>query len=171
MTCGHERPCERAPETAQARIVKHACGSVLVDGESVTLIQDLKLKGSSHVIKGGAKLTGIRLVDGDHKIFCKIDGGAIGLKCLFRKEGLRVFAEQPSLFGSGLGHERERAHRIRRGRPTARSPQSGWFFIAEPSPKSPQFQAAFTELLDQGAQRGRAEGTTNRGARRNTSEM
>ena len=84
MTCGHE--WERAPEPEQARVVKDAFGNVLVDGDSVTLIKDLPLKGSSQVIKGGAKAKNIRLVDGDHEISCKIDGISIGLKACFVKK-------------------------------------------------------------------------------------
>ena len=83
LTCGHEWPHE-AP--VEARVVKDAYGTVLADGDSVTLIKDLKLKGSSQVIKGGAKAKGIRLVDGDHEISCKIEGSAIGLKACFVKK-------------------------------------------------------------------------------------
>ena len=87
VTCGHEWARE-AQETqdAQARVVKDAFGTVLADGDSVTLIKDLKLKGSSQVIKGGTKAKSIRLVDGDHEISCKIDGSAIGLKACFVKK-------------------------------------------------------------------------------------
>jgi protein PhnA len=84
MTCGHEWPREAAP--AEARVVKDAYGTVLADGDSVTLIKDLKLKGSSQVIKGGTKAKGIRLVDGDHEISCKMEGSAIGLKACFVKK-------------------------------------------------------------------------------------
>ncbi|MEI6560459.1 MAG: zinc ribbon domain-containing protein YjdM [Verrucomicrobiota bacterium] len=84
MTCGHE--WSREPEAAEARVVKDAYGTVLADGDSVTLIKDLKLKGSSQVIKGGTKAKSIRLVDGDHEISCKIDGSAIGLKACFVKK-------------------------------------------------------------------------------------
>jgi protein PhnA len=89
QTCGHEWPREQ-PEaeeaTAGPRVVKDAHGTVLADGDSVTLIKDLKLKGSTQVIKGGTKAKGIRLVDGDHEISCKIDGSAIGLKACFVKK-------------------------------------------------------------------------------------
>lgn len=84
VTCGHEWPKEVAP--AAARVVKDAHGTVLADGDSVTLIKDLKLKGSSQVLKGGTKAKGIRLVDGDHEISCKIDGSVIGLKACFVKK-------------------------------------------------------------------------------------
>ena len=84
VTCGHEWAREEA--AAGSRVVKDAHGTVLADGESVTLIKDLKLKGSSQVIKGGTKVKSIRLVDGDHEISCKIDGSAIGLKACFVKK-------------------------------------------------------------------------------------
>ena len=84
VTCGHE--WEREARPAEARVVKDAYGTVLADGDGVALIKDLKLKGSSQVIKGGTKAKGIRLVDGDHEISCKIDGSAIGLKACFVKK-------------------------------------------------------------------------------------
>ncbi|MEY2599153.1 MAG: hypothetical protein RLZZ142_1412 [Verrucomicrobiota bacterium] len=84
VTCGHEWDQETAPPAA--RIVKDAHGTVLADGDAVILIKDLKLKGSSQVIKGGTKAKGIRLVDGDHEISCKIEGSAIGLKACFVKK-------------------------------------------------------------------------------------
>ena len=84
MTCGHEWEREAALEGA--RVVKDANGTVLADGDTVALIKDLKLKGSSQVIKGGTKAKGIRLVDGDHEISCKIEGSAIGLKACFVKK-------------------------------------------------------------------------------------
>jgi protein PhnA len=84
LTCGHE--WESEPQPAAARVVKDAYGTVLTDGDSVTLIKDLKLKGSSQVIKGGTKAKGIRLVEGDHEISCKIEGSAIGLKACFVKK-------------------------------------------------------------------------------------
>lgn len=84
MTCGHE--WEREAKAEGARIVKDANGTVLADGDTVALIKDLKLKGSSQVIKGGTKAKGIRLVDGDHEISCKIEGSAIGLKACFVKK-------------------------------------------------------------------------------------
>ena len=69
-----------------ARVVKDAVGNVLVDGDSVTLIKDLKLRGSSEVLKQGTKVRNIRLVDGDHEIDCRIDGSAMALKaCFVRK--------------------------------------------------------------------------------------
>lgn len=68
-------------------VVRDAHGTVLADGDSVTLIKDLKLKGSSNVIKIGTKVKNIRLVDSDHNIDCKIPGvGSIGLKSEFVKK-------------------------------------------------------------------------------------
>jgi len=84
VTCGHE--WDRETEAAGARVVKDAYGTVLADGDTVTLIKDLKLKGGSQVLKGGTKAKGIRLVDGDHEISCKIDGSAMGLKACFVKK-------------------------------------------------------------------------------------
>jgi protein PhnA len=83
-TCGHEWQGAGVP--AEARVVKDANGNPLSDGDAITLIKDLKLKGSSKVLKGGAKAKGIRLVEGDHEISCKIDGVPLGLKaCFVRK--------------------------------------------------------------------------------------
>ena len=68
-------------------IVKDAHGALLVDGDSVVLIKDLKIKGSSSVVKVGTKVKGIRLVEGDHNIDCKIAGfGAMQLKSEFVKK-------------------------------------------------------------------------------------
>lgn len=70
-----------------AKIIKDANGNVLADGDTVTVIKDLKLKGSSLVIKVGTKVKNIRLVDGDHDIDCKVDGiGAMKLKSEFVKK-------------------------------------------------------------------------------------
>ena len=86
-TCGHEWTKPEAPsDSDQPRIIKDANGTVLADGDTVVLIKDLKLRGSSGVIKGGTKAKNIRLVDGDHEIDCKIDGAQIGLKAEFVKK-------------------------------------------------------------------------------------
>jgi protein PhnA len=90
-TCGHEWPRDvaadlDAPEAEVARVVKDANGNVLVDGDSVTLIKDLRLKGSSEVLKQGTKVKNIHLVDGDHEIDCRIDGSSIALKACFVKK-------------------------------------------------------------------------------------
>ncbi len=82
--CAHEWPQHVQVELDSVKIFKDASGNVLQDGDSVTLIKDLKLKGSSSVIKVGTKVKNIRLVEGDHDIDCKIDGfGAMQLKTEF----------------------------------------------------------------------------------------
>ncbi|PTY02101.1 phosphonoacetate hydrolase [Opitutaceae bacterium EW11] len=83
-TCGHEWPKEAPAEPV--RVVKDAHGNVLADGDSVALIKDLKLGGSSQVLKQGSKAKSIRLVDGDHEIDCKIDGVSLALKACFVKK-------------------------------------------------------------------------------------
>lgn len=68
-------------------IIKDANGNLLQDGDTVTVIKDLKIKGSSSVVKVGTKVRNIRLVEGDHDIDCKIDGiGAMKLKSQFVKK-------------------------------------------------------------------------------------
>ena len=88
--CAHEWPsAEAAPadDTANAPEVRDAVGNVLQDGDSVTVIKDLKVKGSSLVLKVGTKVKNIRLVSGDHDIDCRIDGvGSMSLKSEFVKK-------------------------------------------------------------------------------------
>ena len=86
--CAHEWSAAAPAESAEEkRVVKDAFGTVLNDGDSVTVIKDLKIKGSSSVVKGGTKVKNIRLVEGDHDIDCKIDGiGAMSLKSEFVKK-------------------------------------------------------------------------------------
>lgn len=86
--CAHEwSPHEAAETSSDERIIKDANGNILQDGDSVTVIKDLKVKGSSLVVKVGTKVKNIRLVDGDHDIDCKIDGiGAMSLKSEFVKK-------------------------------------------------------------------------------------
>jgi len=85
--CAHEWPQLAAPETDTAQVVRDSVGNVLSDGDTVTVIKDLKVKGSSSVVKVGTKVKNIRLVDGDHDIDCKIDGiGAMQLKSQFVKK-------------------------------------------------------------------------------------
>lgn len=86
--CAYEwSPGEETRENEGVKIVKDSNGNVLNDGDSVTVIKDLKVKGTSSVIKIGTKVKGIRLVDGDHDIDCKIDGfGAMKLKSEFVKK-------------------------------------------------------------------------------------
>lgn len=83
--CGHEWSLSGMAETDPAiRVWKDANGTVLNDGDTVTVIKDLKLRGSSSVIKGGTKVKNIHLVEGDHDIDCKIDGfGSMQLKSEF----------------------------------------------------------------------------------------
>ena len=82
--CGHEWSQESAVVVEETRVVRDANGTPLADGDSVTVIKDLKLKGSSLVVKVGTKIKNIRLVEGDHDIDCKIDGiGSMGLKSAF----------------------------------------------------------------------------------------
>ncbi|VEG90073.1 zinc ribbon domain-containing protein YjdM [Legionella spiritensis] len=86
--CTHEWPkVVEELENDNARVIKDAHGNVLADGDSVTVIKDLKIKGSSQVVKVGTKVKSIRLVEGDHDIDCKIDGiGAMKLKSQFVKK-------------------------------------------------------------------------------------
>lgn len=85
--CAHEwNPKAESPKEEQ-RVWKDANGNILQDGDSVTLIKDLKIKGSSSVVKVGTKVKSIRLIDGDHDIDCKIDGfGPMQLKSEFVKK-------------------------------------------------------------------------------------
>jgi protein PhnA len=86
--CSHEWSKDAVAEsTDQKNVVRDAHGNVLQDGDAVTVIKDLKLKGSSSVVKVGTKVRNIRLVEGDHNIDCKIDGiGAMKLKSEFVKK-------------------------------------------------------------------------------------
>lgn len=83
--CGHEWSlADAAPAEEAAKVWKDANGNLLQDGDTVTLVKDLKVKGSSTVIKVGTKVKNIRLIEGDHDIDCKIDGfGAMQLKSAF----------------------------------------------------------------------------------------
>ncbi|WP_349742267.1 zinc ribbon domain-containing protein YjdM [Roseateles cavernae] len=87
--CGHEWSAQGSEPavTEEVRIIRDAVGKELKDGDTVTVIKDLKIKGSSLVVKVGTKVRNIRLADGDHDIDCKIDGiGAMGLKSEFVKK-------------------------------------------------------------------------------------
>jgi len=86
--CAHEWTVEEASVTVnETSVIKDANGNILQDGDTVTVIKDLKVKGSSSVVKVGTKVRNIRLVDGDHDIDCKIDGiGAMKLKSEFVKK-------------------------------------------------------------------------------------
>ena len=86
--CAHEWSKDAVVESAdEGSVVRDAYGNVLNDGDAVTVIKDLKVKGSSSVVKVGTKVKNIRLVEGDHAIDCKIDGiGAMQLKSEFVKK-------------------------------------------------------------------------------------
>ena len=85
--CSHEwSVISMQVEAEEQKVHKDAHGNILNDGDTVTLIKDLKVKGSSLVIKGGTKIKNIRLVDGDHDIECKVDGQSMLLKSEFIKK-------------------------------------------------------------------------------------
>lgn len=85
--CAHEWNNAEPAHDADELIVKDANGNLLADGDSVTVIKDLKVKGSSSMLKIGTKVKNIRLVEGDHNIDCKIDGfGPMKLKSEFVKK-------------------------------------------------------------------------------------
>ncbi|MFD0928396.1 zinc ribbon domain-containing protein YjdM [Methylophilus glucosoxydans] len=85
--CAHEWSKVATAESEEVKVVRDANGNVLQDGDTITVIKDLKVKGSSSVVKVGTKVKNIRLVDGDHDIDCKIDGfGAMKLKSEFVKK-------------------------------------------------------------------------------------
>lgn len=86
--CGHEWPMVEAVvgDDSGDAVVKDSVGNVLSDGDSVVLIKDLKVKGSSITLKMGTKVKSIRLVGGDHEVDCKMDAGSFMLKaCFLRK--------------------------------------------------------------------------------------
>jgi protein PhnA len=87
--CAYEWPQDAQAESgSEDRVIKDANGNELQDGDTVIVIKDLKVKGSSLVVKVGTKVKNIRLVEGDHDIDCKIDGiGAMKLKSEFVKKG------------------------------------------------------------------------------------
>lgn len=83
--CGHE--WSGSEETEDVKIVRDSNGTELKDGDTITVIKDLKVKGSSSVVKVGTKVKNIHLVDGDHDIDCKIPGiGQMSLKSEFVKK-------------------------------------------------------------------------------------
>lgn len=86
--CAHEwTPGAEAGSDTEEKVVKDSNGNILQDGDTVTVIKDLKVKGSSSVLKQGTKVKNIRLIDGDHDIDCKIDGfGSMKLKSEFVKK-------------------------------------------------------------------------------------
>ena len=86
--CGHEWMLNQETENEEdSKVIKDANGNVLSDGDTITVIKDLKVKGSSSVLKQGTRVKSIRLVEGDHNIDCKIDGfGPMKLKSEFVKK-------------------------------------------------------------------------------------
>ena len=87
--CAHEWSATEAAEesTTDSLIVKDSSGNLLQDGDTISVIKDLKVKGSSLVVKVGTKVKNIRLIEGDHNIDCKIDGiGPMKLKSEFVKK-------------------------------------------------------------------------------------
>jgi protein PhnA len=85
--CGHEwsgTESRQEDGPGEEKVVRDANGVPLKDGDTVTVIKDLKIKGTSDVVKVGTKVKNIRLVDGDHDIDCKVPGvGPMGLKSMF----------------------------------------------------------------------------------------
>ena len=88
--CAHEWPMAGsamvADEDGADAVIRDSNGTILADGDSVILIKDLKVKGSSQVLKKGTKVKSIRLVGGDHDVDCKIDGISMSLKSEFLKK-------------------------------------------------------------------------------------
>lgn len=83
--CGHEWSMDAPADTAE--VIRDSVGNVLADGDTVTVIKDLKIKGTSSTVKVGTKVRNIRLVGGDHDIDCKVPGvGPMGLKSQFVKK-------------------------------------------------------------------------------------
>ncbi|WP_107841009.1 zinc ribbon domain-containing protein YjdM [Metasolibacillus meyeri] len=85
--CAHEWSATEEGSIEEGLVVRDANGNLLADGDTVTVIKDLKVKGSSSTLKIGTRVKNIRLVEGDHNIDCKIDGfGAMKLKSEFVKK-------------------------------------------------------------------------------------
>ena len=84
--CAHEWPMDGEALSEDAVQYRDAHGTPLVDGDTVTLIKDLKVKGSSTVLKMGTRITNIRLVEGDHDVDCRVDGQKLLLKSCFMKK-------------------------------------------------------------------------------------
>ena len=93
--CGHEwnpgendDPTESVASETDSSVVKDSNGTVLQDGDTVIIIKDLPVKGSSKPIKAGTKVKNIRLTSGDHNIDCKVEGfGAMALKSIYVRKG------------------------------------------------------------------------------------
>lgn len=86
--CGYEWPVSEAAQADEeaGAVGRDANGNVLTDGDTVVLIKDLKVKGSSITLKVGTKIKGIRIVGGDHEVDCKTDAGSFMLKACYLKK-------------------------------------------------------------------------------------
>jgi protein PhnA len=85
--CAHEWSIDGSGDVEEGLVINDANGNRLTDGDSITVIKDLKVKGTSSVVKVGTKVKNIRLVEGDHDIDCKVDGiGPMKLKSGFVKK-------------------------------------------------------------------------------------
>ena len=85
--CAHEWQIAAAePDDDADAVVRDANGNVLANGDSVVLVKDLKVKGSSITLKVGTKVKSIRLVGGDHEVDCRMDAGNFMLKACFLKK-------------------------------------------------------------------------------------
>ena len=82
-TCGHEWAANAGDEEL---VVKDSNGNLLADGDAVTLIKDLKVKGAGNTMKSGTKVKGIRLVSGDQEIDAKVEGRGVLIKAMFVKK-------------------------------------------------------------------------------------
>ncbi len=83
--CGHEWSADAAAEESASKVAKDSNGAELFDGDAVTVIKDLKVKGSSMVIKRGTKVKSIKLTDNPEEVDCRIEGSSIVLKTCFLK--------------------------------------------------------------------------------------
>ena len=84
--CGHEFSADGGESAVENTVAKDSNGAELFDGDAVTVIKDLKVKGSSMVIKRGTKVKSIRLTENPEEVDCKIDGSSIVLKTCFLKK-------------------------------------------------------------------------------------
>jgi protein PhnA len=86
--CAHEWPALASADDGEPAdaVIRDANGNALADGDAVILIKDLKVKGSSTILKKGSKVKSIKLVDGDHEVDCKMDAGSFMLKACFLKK-------------------------------------------------------------------------------------
>ena len=84
--CANEWSANDADSADDVLTAKDAHGNTLVDGDSVTVIKDLKVRGSSMVVKQGTLIKSIRIVEGDHNLDCKVNGTSLQLKSEFMKK-------------------------------------------------------------------------------------